>query len=259
MSTQTPSATPFTPVSRQSLSESVFLQLQGRIVAGSLPAGETLPSERDLCEQLQVNRGAVREAVRRLEQAGLVASRHGAVGRVLDFRRHGGLDLLPSLLVRGDGDVDLDVVRSVMEMRSAMGPDAARLCARRDRPRGHVLLGYVDRMGAAHGELTVLQDIALDFWDEVVDGSGNVAYRLALNSLRRIYDPVREAMASVLSAELTDELRHWRLADAIVRGDEHTAALTSTELMRHGLDAVTIAIEALRGDDYPVRAADLGA
>jgi DNA-binding FadR family transcriptional regulator len=156
------------------------------------------------------------------------------------------------MLLKTDGDVDLAVVRGVMEMRSAMAPDAARLCARRDRRRGHVLLRIVEQMDAAGGDLPKLQVLGLQFWDDVVDGADNLAYRLALNSLRRIYDPVREAMAGVLAAELTDGLRHWRLSDAIARGDEHGAHLHATELMNHGLDAVMTAITALQDDDVTV-------
>lgn len=78
-----------------------------------------------------MNRDAVREAVKRQAQAGLVASQHGSGHHVPDFRRSAGLDLLPKLLFKSDGDVDLQVVRSVMEMRAAVGPDAAALCAKR--------------------------------------------------------------------------------------------------------------------------------
>ena len=85
------------PVQRKSLTDHVFDQLAGQIMAGGLAAGGPLPAERELCELLQVSRTAVREAVRRLEQAGLVATQQGAQSRVLDYRRSGGLDLLPAL------------------------------------------------------------------------------------------------------------------------------------------------------------------
>ena len=57
------------PVERRSLSDAVFDQLSGEILAGSLAPGDALPSERRLCELLQVNRGAVREGLKRLRQA----------------------------------------------------------------------------------------------------------------------------------------------------------------------------------------------
>lgn len=75
------------PVRRQSLSDAVFDQLRDRIVSGAMRAGDPLPAERALCEALGVNRGAVREALKRLAQARLVAVQHGGASRVLDFER----------------------------------------------------------------------------------------------------------------------------------------------------------------------------
>ncbi|MGB1580837.1 MAG: FadR/GntR family transcriptional regulator [Nevskiales bacterium] len=67
----------FEAVAKQSLSEAVFDQLRSRIIRGDLSAGDELPSERILCDMLGVNRGAVREGIKRLQQAGLVQVRHG--------------------------------------------------------------------------------------------------------------------------------------------------------------------------------------
>src|SRR4051794_169726 len=105
------------PVARQSVSDAVFDQLQGEILAGRLAAGEALPSERALTDLLGVNRQAVREALKRLDQAGLVEINHGGVTRARDYRLSAGLDLLASLLQRPDGRVDVAVARSIVEMR----------------------------------------------------------------------------------------------------------------------------------------------
>ncbi|MBL4684272.1 MAG: FadR family transcriptional regulator, partial [Nannocystaceae bacterium] len=118
-------------IAKKTLSDEVFEQLSTQIVYGRLDPGVNLPSERDLGETLGVNRGAIREALRRLSQAGLVRISQGGGTKVLDFRRSGGLDLLPRLVFLADGKVDLDVARSIMEMRAALAPDIARLCARR--------------------------------------------------------------------------------------------------------------------------------
>ncbi len=68
--------------------------------------GQPLPSERRLAEVLGVSRPAVREAIKRLTEAGLVEVRHGDATTIRDFRKHAGLDLLPRLLIRS-GEVDL--------------------------------------------------------------------------------------------------------------------------------------------------------
>ncbi len=89
-----------TPVSRSPLSDAVFEQLRDEILAGRLVAETALASERTLTEAFGVNRQAIREAMKRLDQAGLVEIHHGGPTRVRNSRRSAGLDLLPDLLVR---------------------------------------------------------------------------------------------------------------------------------------------------------------
>ena len=93
----------FAAVRKQSLSDSVYRQLHDKIVRLELKAGSELPSERDLAERFGVNRGALREAIKRLQQAGLVAVRHGGNHVVQDYLEEGGMELLPGLLVNSKG------------------------------------------------------------------------------------------------------------------------------------------------------------
>src|SRR5215475_8143232 len=96
------------PVPRQSLSESVYLQLQDKIVRGEFAPESPLPSERALSKAMAVNRGAVREAIKRLQQAGLVAVRQGGNHTIRDYESEAGLELLPALLVDARGRLDVD-------------------------------------------------------------------------------------------------------------------------------------------------------
>lgn len=223
------------PITRKSLSDDVFEQLTTEIVEGRFEAGATLPSERELAEALQVNRGAIREAVRRLSQAGLVDSRHGSGHHILDFRRTAGLDFLPRLLFRPDGDVDLGTVRAVLEMRSALGPDVARQAATRRTPAQlEALRRHCDAHAAADGDLGAQQLEAIAYWDVLVDASGNIAYRLAYNSLREVYETVREAVAQVLADEIADTARMRQICGAVADGDATTAAEVARALCERG-------------------------
>ncbi len=70
----------FAPIKRRRLSDEVSSQIQTRIAAGELRAGDKLPPERQLAERFGVSRGAVREALRNLERAGVVSLQAGAKG-----------------------------------------------------------------------------------------------------------------------------------------------------------------------------------
>ncbi len=114
---------------------------------GELAPESALPSERALSDALAVNRGAVREAIKRLQQAGLVAVRHGGNHVVRDFEAEGGLELLPSLLIDKHGRLDATVLRSIMAMRSALAPDIAAGAAERNDP---ALLGLSGQSSGGH-------------------------------------------------------------------------------------------------------------
>src|ERR1700742_3689989 len=110
-----------------SVSGRVYEHLRGAILAGD--HGDQLPSERRLSEELNAGRHAVREALKRLQQSGLIRISQGGATRVRDWRREGGLDLLLELDETEDPPPELHLDRAVMEMRASVGADAARLCA----------------------------------------------------------------------------------------------------------------------------------
>lgn len=228
----------FKPVVKKSVSDAVYEQLRDRIVRGDMEPGENLPSERTLSDVLGVNRGAVREALKRLEQARLIAIHQGGATRVLDFRETAGTDLIGSLLLDGDGQLNLEVARSVMELRSALGSDIARLCALRSPDVGQELLAYTTRMGGVTA-LDVLQSLNMEFWEALVRGSKNVAYQLAFNSIRELYSQMRELMAVALEEELRDLQTHLRIAHAVLSGDALAAEKAARELNTKGESRVS--------------------
>jgi GntR family transcriptional repressor for pyruvate dehydrogenase complex len=242
------------PVQRQSLSDAVFEQIRDQIVRGERRPGSSLPAERALCDALGVNRSAVREALRRLEQAGLVVVRQGGASRVRDYRESASLDLLSTLLVTPAGDFDPRVVRSILEMRSAIGPDTARLAATRaGAPCASTLDDAIDSMRAAAGDLAGLQECAKTFWSRLVDGSDNVAYRLAFNALHATYDRVRGLLAHAMEPELSDVTPYVAVANAVRAGDGAGAEAAARELLERGargllavLERVTARAEAVR-------------
>lgn len=60
--------------------EEICDKIKERVASGSLKPGDKLPSERDLAEQFQTSRSAVREALRNLERSGVVELRKGIKG-----------------------------------------------------------------------------------------------------------------------------------------------------------------------------------
>jgi GntR family transcriptional repressor for pyruvate dehydrogenase complex len=77
-------ATPTTPQFRKlhagRASDEIEAQIRAELAAGKLPIGTKLPSERALAEQFGVARNTLREALRSLENAGLIRLEKGAKG-----------------------------------------------------------------------------------------------------------------------------------------------------------------------------------
>ena len=204
-------------------SDAVHDRLRAQILDGSLAPGDPLPSERTLSEDFGVNRHAVREAVKRLEQAGLVRVTHGGATRVLDWREHGGLDLIQ--------DLGPALWPAAAEMRVTIGADAARLCARHSPDAG--LRDLVEQQAGGRTFAARL-DAYERMWARIVGGSRNVAYRLAFNSLvaARHADGFD---ATVYAAEVDDAAAAGRLAAAIEAGESDAAEAIAKALLQRSL------------------------
>jgi DNA-binding FadR family transcriptional regulator len=68
----------FAPVDREPAYTRVAAAIETKILSRELHAGDALPSESDLAQQFRVHRSTVREALRRLESAGLIKRPPGA-------------------------------------------------------------------------------------------------------------------------------------------------------------------------------------
>ena len=104
--------------------DDVVRHVERLIVTGALASGDRLPAERTLAQDLGVSRAALREALGRLEAAGLVVRRHGSGSRV--SREVPLSATLAARLAHADDDLDHSA-----EFREAVEPQIARLAAGR--------------------------------------------------------------------------------------------------------------------------------
>jgi DNA-binding FadR family transcriptional regulator len=222
------------PVARQprraTRSAEIHARLRRAILTREHAPGDALPSERQLSDELGASRHAVREALKRLQQAGLVAISQGGATRVRDWRHHGGLDLLLALGADGDAPPELGLARATLEMRASIGADAARLCAvRADAATRADLLAHAEAL-AATGDAAARTAVYDVLWDRIVDGAQNLAYRLALNTLvagQRLlsFD------AALVGGEVADHQAVRALAAAIAVGDADGAHARARALL----------------------------
>jgi GntR family transcriptional repressor for pyruvate dehydrogenase complex len=208
------------------VSSQIHARLRADILGGRFAPGDALPSERTLSEELETSRHAIREALKRLQQAGLVTISQGGATRVRDWRHHGGLELL----LEGELPDALQARRAALEMRACVGADAARRCAARaDVARKAQITAHAAQL-AALDDLTARNALYEVMWDLIVDGADNIAYRLALTTLLSRGDIVSVGVEDV-RGELEDAPAIVELAAAIAAGDEDDALALARQLL----------------------------
>lgn len=184
------------------LGESGLQQVTDAIISGRLRPGDKLV-EAHLGEQLGVSRGPVREAIRRLEQMGLVEK--------IPYR-----GAFVSNLTRRD----IEELQSVRELLEGL---AARLLAeRRDQQAVTRLQAILDdmRQAAVSGEQSKVIELDADFHDALIDLSEHRLLRevwvLVRGRLRRFLVLKRQRLYGTLEEAVQ---LHEPIMRAIAAGD----------------------------------------
>jgi len=158
-------------------------RLRDEILRGAWGPGERLPGERDLARRLEVGRAAVREALRTLEQLGLVRIRRGGGATVCELHE-ASLDVVQYLLF-ASGRLDLDLALQVLDVHEMLVAGAARLSVERggeeDLLRARDLLARLRRPGL---ESSVRLEILDGLFELMTRASGNLVLRLCRRALQ---------------------------------------------------------------------------
>jgi GntR family transcriptional regulator, transcriptional repressor for pyruvate dehydrogenase complex len=210
------------------VSDRVFGTLLEALLGGRYAAGEKLPTQRALAADLGVTMSSVREALKRLEQMGLLDVRHGSAMRVRDWREHGGLDVLTHLLFRG-GALDAGVLGAILEARALMLRELAGLAAaRRSDEQADRLADLAQRFAATQHPYDAAR-VDFAFFTEVARAAGNLVFELILNAIRELYLAHLGAVpVTARPAELAP--LYARIARAIDRRDGNRARAAAFDL-----------------------------
>jgi GntR family transcriptional regulator, transcriptional repressor for pyruvate dehydrogenase complex len=123
----TASAAPASPVS-----EEIAGELRRQILGGKYVPGDRLPSERDLSARYGTHRSSVREALKKLEQQGLIQIRPGGGARVQPLEE-AGLGVLPHLMAASEPP-SRELVAQWLDVWELVVAGAARLAVERGTP-----------------------------------------------------------------------------------------------------------------------------
>ena len=115
----------YSPIQSSKVFEKIAEQIEKRILSGELRSGDRLPTERELSEQFQASRTAVREAMKTLAQRGLVDMRPGRGTIVIDGTSQAMRNSLGLMMMVGQSGDSTNLV----EVREIIEPGIAALAA----------------------------------------------------------------------------------------------------------------------------------
>jgi DNA-binding FadR family transcriptional regulator len=206
------------------LAHELVAALTRRIHGGKLGAGDRLPTEAEVVAEFGVSRTVVREALSRLQAAGLVETRHGVGTFVTAGEARATFRITPQQLAT------LQDVIAVLELRIGVETEAAALAAQRrteaQLTRMRAALAGFERAVAA-GQDAVEADFR--FHLEVAKATQNSHFAELLSTLgMKIIPRARLEPAEALSPERIAYLRrvhgeHESIFDAIAAGDADAA------------------------------------
>jgi len=181
----------------------------------------------------------LRQALARLEQMGLVKSRHGIGTVVCDPTESTDTAVLGLLAGRHGGEL----VKDVLDVRQVMSPLVARMATRRADPSDIGRLeATIERVRAASGAHEAQLGEA-GFFDAVIDATSSTAIKFMWNALNAVYrstlDLFEEAYCDQewLCASLGE------ICQAIRSGDADRAALAMASYSKDNAERMLASFE----------------
>jgi DNA-binding FadR family transcriptional regulator len=158
-------------------------QMREAVLSGELAPGTVLPSERELCEQFEVSRTSVREALRALQAEGFVSG----AGANAPLRVAGpeALAVGPRQALERLQRMGRVPLSDLLDMRCALEAAAVESAARRlPRPDLAGAQAEIDAMHAAADDVEAFEQADVRFHLALAAASGNQALQLILVAVR---------------------------------------------------------------------------
>lgn len=208
------------PPDRQRVDEQIAASIADAILDGVFPPGSTLPPERELAEQLNVNRTSLRLGLARLQQMGLIEARHGS-GNVVRDPEALTHPAVVEALVRKLGP---EFLAELLEIRAALGPLIGRLAAQRAAPEDAEALRAALAVVADADGPAALQAADLAYFRVLIHGSRNRALGLMYRWVEHAFGGREHELTAAYDdpGPVIGDLR--AITDAVLARDAEVAA-----------------------------------
>lgn len=202
------------------LYEQIAQQIEESIRKGELREGSQLPAERDLAKQFGVSRTAVREAIKALQEKGLVDAYAGRGTFVTNGTSNSMRRSLDRIIKSGDPDGWAHLV----EVRGILEPEIAALAAvRADAQDLTTMREAIFVMDNCGRDSNTYIEADLDFHLALAEAAGNPIVLSLIDSIVGLLREQRSRIFQVAGGPERGQKHHRSILEAIKRHDAQGA------------------------------------
>ena len=202
------------------LYEQIVQQIEESILSGELKEGSQLPAERDLAKQFGVSRTAVREAIKALQEKGLVDAFPGRGTFVTSGTFNSMRRSLDQIIRSGETDGGAYLV----EVREILEPEIAALAAFRATDQDLAAMkDAVEVMDQAGQDSDAFIEADLDFHLALAEAAGNPIVLSLIDSIVGLLREQRLRIFRIRGGPERGQHHHKRILDAVKRRDTQGA------------------------------------
>lgn len=196
--------------------------LEQKILAGDLPVGKALPSELSLAGKFGVSRSTIREAIRALEQNGLIRREEGRnqLRITAPQAKEIGAQMKTAFILQETTFEQLWEVMSAIE--PACAATAALKASDADLKK---IEDNIRRTKAAIDDFGALVELDIEFHNLVAAATGNGALQMSRETVGELFYPAFAKVMARLNAGERLLLAHSKIFDAISNRDDREARL----------------------------------
>lgn len=175
----------FTKLKAPTLKELFVREFEAMILSGKLKIGDKLPSERIIAEQMQVSRAVVNSGIAELSRKGFLMVKPRSGVYVIDYRRHGTVETLLSIMNYNGGHLRRDEIRSILEIKMIVDKLSVELSVERHSDEEvSSLEEYLEKIKSIKDNTCEAADAAFAFYHELAMTSQNTLLPLIYRSFR---------------------------------------------------------------------------
>lgn len=228
-------------VERNKLSDQVANKIQALIIDGNLNPGDQLPPERVLVEQLGVSRTVIREAIRLLQERGLVRVITGSGTYIAEADSAVVSQSLGVLLSRQQsGFKDLIEIRRFLEVeiacmavKKALPEDLTRLQTALD-----AMEAAIPAIETSPGGLEKFVLADLEYHNILAEATGNSLFPVLLSSIVDLLSDFRRKASSYPGAPQAAVEYHRQIIECVREHNVTLVRQVMTDHMAHAEDVV---------------------